>query len=146
MKSLITFTLILMTGVLFGQVGLKVEVSADTVQPGELVKVTYTIENGDGRFESPDVNGLPLVSGPNISSSFVIENGKKSSSQSYSYIFRPETEGEIFIPEAKYTEDENVQTIEPVTIVVSSEHDAYPSKEKSKESKNSKAIREKKKI
>jgi len=146
MKSIITFTLILMAGVLFGQVGLKVEVSADTVLPGELVKVTYTIENGDGRFEPPNVNGLPLISGPNISSSFVIENGKKSSSQSYSYIFQPEAAGEIFIPQAKYTEGENVQAIESVTIVVSSLLDAYPSKEAIQENKTSKVIREKKKI
>lgn len=146
MKSIITFTFILMTSVLIGQAGLKVEVSADTVLPGELVKVTYTIENGDGRFEPPNVNGLPLISGPNISSSFVIENGKKSSSQSYSYIFQPQVEGEIFIPEAKYSEGENVQPIESVTIVVSSELDAYPSIEAGRGSKNSKAIREKKKI
>jgi hypothetical protein len=71
------------------QPSIKVEVSADTIPVGEIVEVTYTIENGDGEFEAPDFNGLPVISGPNTSSSFVYQNGKMSSSQSYTYLFRP---------------------------------------------------------
>jgi hypothetical protein len=63
------------------QPSIKVEVSADTIPVGEIVEVTYTIENGDGEFEAPDFNGLPVISGPNTSSSFVYQNGKMSSSQ-----------------------------------------------------------------
>lgn len=54
MKQLITFTFICISGLVQAQATLKVEVSADTVKPGELVKVEYTIENGEGKFTGPD--------------------------------------------------------------------------------------------
>src|SRR5688500_19840364 len=95
MKSIITIALICVAGLMTAQVSIKVEVSADTIAAGETVEVIYSIDNGEGRFEPPDLTGLPLISGPNTSSSFMIQNGKKSSSQSYTYIFKPMEEGEI---------------------------------------------------
>ncbi|HZV68873.1 MAG TPA: BatD family protein [Saprospiraceae bacterium] len=122
----------------------KVEVSADTINPGELVEVTYTIENGDGRFEAPELKNMPVVSGPNTSSSFMISNGKKSSSQSYSYILRAVEEGKIIIPEAAFQDGDRRLKIDPVEIIVL-KHSNRPSVPPPPD-KPTKPIREKKKF
>jgi hypothetical protein len=146
MKFIITFILAGIAQIVFSQAAIKVEVSADTVSPGELVKVTYTIENGEGKFNAPEISGLPLVSGPNISSSFMIQNGQKSSSQSYTYVFMPDQEGDIIIPEASYQENGENQSIEPVRITVTSKPNSKPIQGVKEQSNSSKLIREKKKI
>lgn len=128
----------------YGQSTIKVDVSADTIQPGEIVEVKYTFENGEGQFKAPTLSGLPLSSGPNVSSSFMIMNGKKNSSQTYTYIFRPDREGIIILPESSYVENGNVQRIEPVEIFVSSSFDKLPSSNAT--TTTSKITREKKKF
>ena len=120
MRIYLTILICLICGISISQPTIKVEVSADTVALGELVEITYTIENGDGRFEAPDFTSLPVVSGPNTSSSFMIANGKKSSSQSYSYILRPMDEAFLQIPGGAYVENNQKQLIDPLTIVVMS--------------------------
>ena len=144
MKKLLIVTFSLMTVVLNAQFSIKVEVSADTIQPGEFLEVTYTIENGEGKFEGPDLEGLPLISGPNTSSSFMIINGKKTSSQSYAYVFRPQKEGILVIPQGYYRENGNGQEIEKITIVVSSAIDS--ARKKSEIQQPSRTTREKKKF
>ncbi len=144
MKTIITLCFSWLTVILMAQPTVKVEVSADTINPGALVEVTYTIENGDGRFEAPDLKNVPVVSGPNTSSSFMIANGKKSSSQSYSYILRPAEEGKIVIPEAYFRDGENSLKIDPVEIVVLNEAHQLPMEPP--KSKPTKPTREKKKF
>ena len=144
MKFLFTIGIVSLTTFIMGQPTVKVEVSADTIKPGDLVEVTYTIENGEGRFEAPDFQNLPLVSGPNTSSSFMIQNGKKSSSQSYSYIFRGQGEGKIVIPEAFFNDGGNELKIDSVQIIVMVNSDS--DKAKQSEIKSLKATHEKKKF
>jgi len=107
--------------------------------------VTYTIENGEGRFLSPDVYGLPVVSGPNSSSSFMIQNGKKNSSQSYSFILKAIEVGVIKIPPASYVGKAETLPIDPVTIIVL-EDLAYPNLSSPSETQPLKPKREKKKF
>jgi uncharacterized protein (DUF58 family) len=140
----LTFGILCIATLMFGQPTVKVEVSADTIKPGDLVEVTYTIENGEGRFEAPDFQNLPVVSGPNTSSSFMIQNGKKSSSQSYSYILRGQEEGKIIIPEAFFREGEHELKIDSVQIMVLANTNSI--QEKKPDTKSSKATREKKKF
>jgi hypothetical protein len=144
MKFFLIIAFIHLSAHLMSQTELKVEVSTDTVTPGEIVQVVFTIENGDGRFEPPDMSALPLVSGPNSSSSFMIRNGIKSSSQSYTYIFLPVEEGKIKIPEAHYYEEDNKQAFEPITIVVTEMHTTNPVELNKNQSL--KAVREKRKF
>ena len=101
-----------------GQPLVKVEVSSDTIAVGELVEVTYAIENAEGQFNMPDLKGLPIVSGPNSSSSFMYQNGKMSSYQSYSFSLLASEEGILLIPKTTYVVDKEITSIEPVTIVV----------------------------
>ena len=133
----------MMTHLILAQATIKVEVSSDTIRVGEIVEVKYTFENGEGQFTSPDLTGLPLISGPNVSSSFMIVNGKKSSSQTYTYIFRPVEEGQILLPPSTYTENEKQEIIQSVLITVVSNSET-PSKNITNNSP--KIIREKKKF
>ena len=133
-----------MANAIIAQATIKVEVSSDTVRVGEVVELKYTFENGEGQFTPPDMSGLPIISGPNVSSSFMIVNGKKSSSQSYTYIFRPDAEGEIIVPKSSYTENGKSEAIESILIPVTSSIPDSPSKSTSANS--SKIIREKKKF
>ena len=118
MKICFIILICFISGSSFTQPTIKVEVSADTIATGEMVEVTYTIENGEGKFDAPDFSGLPLISGPNTSTSFMIINGEKSSSQSYSYILRPMEESILEIPPGSYVENEVKQLIDGVKIIV----------------------------
>ncbi|MDQ3017452.1 MAG: BatD family protein [Bacteroidota bacterium] len=123
-----------------------VEVSSDTVAVGELVEIKYTIENGEGRMEAPDMDQLPIVSGPNSSSSFMIQNGKKSSAMSYSYILKPMKEEVIEIPGASYIENGETMTIDPIQIVVMGDTSAPPVKQSYKAQPTPTRNREKRKF
>ena len=144
----ISFLIVAMffTTLVTAQPVVKVEVSADTIKVGEMVEVTYTIENGEGKFNMPDMNDLPVISGPNSSSSFVYQNGKTSSNQSYSFTLLAVEEGNIVVPATTYQMGGENQIIEAVKIVVlASDSAATPSKNNAASS-GSKATREKKKI
>ena len=100
------------------QPSVTVNVSADTVRPGEIIEVTYTVENGQGRLALPDMNGLPVVSGPNSSSSFIYQGGVTRSTQSYSFQLLAREEGTIEIPATTYTDKDQVLDIKGLTIMV----------------------------
>ena len=119
MKLISTIFFGLITGIALSQASVKVEVSADTIAVGQQVQVTYTVENGDGDFNLPDMNDLPVISGPNSSSSFLYQNGKMTSSQSYSFWLQPTGAGKLTIPGASYGTGNEKLTIDPVEIVVS---------------------------
>ena len=124
----------------------KVEVSSDTIAPGEVVEVTYTIENGEGKFNMPDLTGLPIVSGPNSSSSFMYQNGKMSSFQSYSFSLLPREEGELQVPGTTYISKTENLTIQPVRIVVGAGSSKPSTVKVVPETPSSKSTREKRKF
>ena len=146
MKSVITLLIIISGLTAWAQPSVKVEVSADTIALGEVVEVTYTIENGDGQFEAPDFSKLPLITGPNTSSSFVYQNGKMSSSQSYAYLFRPIEEGKMKIPETSYVGKSQQLKIESVEVVVNKYGQKSTAKKPATEAEPAKPAREKKKF
>lgn len=146
MKGLMIISFMLLAVAMQGQPVVKVEVSADTIAPGQTVKVSYTIENGQGDFQIPEVSGLPLVSGPNTSSNFVYQNGKMSSSQSYSFLFRPVEEGLMVIPGTTYVTGQEVMDIQPVEIVVLASSSATGMPKSIHPSSPSKPSREKRKF
>lgn len=124
----------------------KVEVSSDTISMGQTVQVTYTIENGEGNFIMPDMNDLPVISGPNSSSSFMYKNGKMSSSQSYSFTLLGMEPGKLVLPEAAYKTGDELLAINPVEIIVIAGEGQPASPSKSKETTGSKSTREKRKF
>ncbi len=146
MKIYFIILICFISGISFSQATIKVEVSADTIAIGDMVEITYSIENGDGKFEAPDFTDLPVVSGPNTSTSLMIANGKKSSSQSYSYILRPIEETILKIPAGSYTENELKQPIDGLTIVVLSKDKINSAQAGAPAKAPSKATREKRKF
>jgi len=124
----------------------KVELSSDTIAAGKTVQVTYTIENGEGNFIMPDMNDLPLISGPNSSSSFMYQNGKMSSNQSYSFTLLGMEPGKLVVPEAAYKTGHEMLSINPVEIIVIDGDGPSVSPSKSKETTGSKTTREKRKF
>jgi hypothetical protein len=131
---------------LFAQPKVKVEVSADTIAIGQTVEVTYTIENGQGQFQPPDLSQVPVISGPNTSSSMMYQNGRMTSSQSYSFVLLAEEEGKLSIPQASFVIENETVRIDPVEIVVTKYIKGPTVKRKTQEAEPSKPLREKRKF
>ncbi len=123
MKPILIIVNLFIALTIHGQPIIKVEVSSDTVSIGEEVVITYTIENGEGGFEIPDMLDLPVISGPNSSSSFVYQNGIMSSNQSYSFTLRPIEEGKLIIPKTSYQTKKEILVIQPVEVIVLLKYD-----------------------
>lgn len=147
MKRLFFLPLLFLAIMAFGQQPMvKVEVSSDTISIGEMVEVTYTIENGEGKLIMPDMSKLPVVNGPNTSSSFMYQNGKMSSNQSYSFTLMAMEAGTLILPEATYQTGEKKLTINPVEVVVLSSPSAPSSSKSVTEKPSSTSTREKRKF
>jgi hypothetical protein len=146
MKTVVFFAFMFFSLVASSQPVIKVEVSSDTIAIGDIVEVVYTIENGDGKFAIPDMAGLPVISGPNTSSSFMYQNGKQSSNQSFSFRLRPTKEGRLMIPATTYATQADPIVIQAVEIVVYNGWDRGASPKVLTDTSSSKATREKKKF
>ncbi|MEX0968548.1 MAG: BatD family protein [Bacteroidia bacterium] len=94
--------------------------SVDKTKVGtrDVLTLSFTLK---GRVEGYDPPSLPyfqVVSGPNVSSSIQIINGRRSDSKTYSYVLRPRQAGTFTIGPAKAkVNGEEVQT-EPIRIEV----------------------------
>ena len=145
MKNILIITFTFFSILSEAQSNISVEVSADTIEVGKTVEIKYTIQNGDGKFILPTLDSLPVVSGPNSSSSFMYQNGEQSYSQSYSFLLLATEEGKLRVPEAYYIKGEEKTTIQPVEVVVgnktgSSITIAQPSATESSKSKREKRV------
>lgn len=122
MKKLLFFLSFMMIGWMgFSQEDAKltVKVSSDSVLLGNYVEVKFIIENTSvNNFEPPKFAGFTIVSGPNQSSSMMINNGVVTQSIAYSYYVEPIEVGNYFIePAFAETEDGILKSI-PVEILV----------------------------
>jgi hypothetical protein len=118
MKYLFVIAFLVLSLTAYCQPGIQVEVSADTIEIGKTVEIKYTIQNGDGKFLLPSLDSLPVLSGPNSSSSFMYQNGEQHSSQSYSFVLLGMEEGKLLVPGTRYVSGGNQLEIAPVEIVV----------------------------
>jgi hypothetical protein len=96
----------------------KCAISTDSLLLGNTLEIIYSVENGQVQFEGPDMKGLPLYAGPQISRSMSIINGKTSSVASYSYLLRPQAIGVLTIPPAYFIEGKKIIEIPPFEILV----------------------------
>lgn len=102
----------------------KVELSYDTVYIGNPIKLQFTIKNLTGDFESPNLQGFYIVSGPNLNSSFSMVNGEINNEKSYSYLIMPQDIGVYKIPGAQlHTKKESLTTPEVSFTVVENPND-----------------------
>ena len=102
-KLLLLASFMICTIIMFGQkeAKLTVEVSNDSILLGNYIEVKFTIENASvENFEAPNFDGFNIVSGPNQSSSMMINNGEVTQSVTYSYYVEPVDIGNYYIQPA----------------------------------------------
>ena len=146
MKHILFLPLIILTMTMHAQPLVKVDVHPDTVALGGTVEVTYTIENGEGKFVMPDMSKLPLISGPNSSSSYMYQNGKMRSTQSYSFVLLATKPGTIKVPRTTYQIGKDTLDIKSVEIIVLGDDDKSSARKSKSEDNTSKTTREKRKF
>lgn len=69
----------------------------DTVNAGTPFSLEIELKNVQGKFKSPEFQGLRLVGGPNTSSSISFINGETTSKSTYSYFLVAEEPGSYLI-------------------------------------------------
>jgi hypothetical protein len=80
--------------------------NADRVLPRESVEITYSLENARGTgFTAPDFSPFEVLSGPSVSNSIQIINGRQTSSISYSFVLAAPGPGRYQIPAARIQVD-----------------------------------------
>lgn len=118
-KILWTMSLIAFFNFVNGQeIVLLTEVSSDTVLQGNRLEVRFTAKNIQAKFEAPDFGELPIVSGPNMSSSMQIINGNYSSAQTYSYQLLAQEVGEYFISPSYFVTADTTYETPPFAIII----------------------------
>ncbi len=94
-------------------------VNKDTVLMGNVIKVTYTVEQvAVKKFETPDFPHFKLVSGPNTSMSMSIVNGETKQKSSYSFYLEPDSPGTWTIPSVTVETSSGPLTVPAHDIVV----------------------------
>jgi hypothetical protein len=121
MKRLVVAILIFALSFAFAKAEYKFTATASstTVEVGEQIQVTFTLNTTNGKnFQPPSFKGFTVLAGPSRSMSTQIINGQVSSSLSFIYILSADLEGTFTIEPAKITVDGNVLTSNPITIKV----------------------------
>jgi len=85
---------------------------------GNYIQVKYTLENGQGQFEMPEIDGLRIISGPNTSSSMSVINGEVKQSSSYAIYLEPIDIGVGYIGPIYITNDEGTLESQPINLVI----------------------------
>jgi oxygen tolerance protein BatD len=95
----LTFGLMGRLDVFSQEVSVTAELSPNPVGVNEQVSLAVTVVGGGAeRPQLPRINGMKLVAGPSVSNQFQWINGQTSSSQTFTYILLPETEGTVKVP------------------------------------------------
>ncbi len=96
-----------------------VEVNTDSLLMGNLLQVSFTLENGQGQnFQAPYFTGFSVVSGPNYSSSMSIVNGRTAQRLTYTYQLMPQEVGNYYIEPASIKVDGQVLETLPLEVIV----------------------------
>lgn len=98
---------------------LAVRISNDSILMGNYFEVAFTIENASiKKFEAPDFEGFNIISGPNQSSSMVMNNGTVAQSLTYSYYLEPLDIGNYYIQPAFVDTGEDIIESAPLEVIV----------------------------
>jgi hypothetical protein len=97
-----------------------IAVNKDTIYKNQAVKVTFHINNLNGKFEAPTFTDFEVVGGPNVSSKFQSINGQTNQTKQYTYVLMPKHDGTLFIESALLTEanGKSFKETAPLKIVV----------------------------
>lgn len=98
---------------------LTVTVSNDSILLGNYIEVAFSIENASVKnFEAPTFDGFNIISGPNQSSSMMINNGAVTQSITYSYYLEPADIGNYYIQPAFADTEEGALESAPLEVIV----------------------------
>ncbi len=96
-----------------------VQVSTDSLLMDNPLQVSFSLENAKGQdFEAPYFTGFSVLSGPNVSTSMTVVNGRTTQSVRYTYLLQPEEVGNYYIEPASIRVDGEVFETSPVEILV----------------------------
>ena len=130
------FCLFLFLGTNAGQT-LVIEMDKDTISLEETIKVKYQIDDACDASELKFPDFL-VVSGPNVSRSISIINGKRTRESSYTVILTPINEGTFTLPTSLC----GTELVQPVQIVVRANYESKQTKdEKVRKKRKIKKIR-----
>ncbi len=120
MKKLFTTFILLAHGLLAfaGAVSFTAKVSSTTIEVGQRVQVTFTINENATNFRAPSFNKFGMLSGPNQSQSMQYINGNVSKTTSISYILQATQKGAFTIGSASIVVNGKVYKTEPIKIEV----------------------------
>jgi hypothetical protein len=114
------------------QVVFATKISSKKIGKNEVLEVNYEVQEGSiENFSEPRFPGWQLVGGPNVSSSTIITNGKRTSSMSYMFLLRPNETGTLTVPGAKAMIDGRQYTSNAVKVEVSNNNRDNPSQNNS---------------
>lgn len=88
----------------------------DTVAVGTPFKLEIELNNIQGKFTTPEFQGLRLVGGPSTSSSFTMINGETNSKSTYVYYLLADESGTYFIKLYDIQTREEVLTFDEIRI------------------------------
>ena len=75
------------------EVTFEAKLSKDRLGINERLRVEFTMNKNGDNFNAPNFNGFKVIMGPSLSTRSSWVNGKRSYSQSYTYILQPEQKG-----------------------------------------------------
>lgn len=94
-------------------------VSKNKVTVGEMVQLTFRLENARGEnIKYPDLSDFQVLGGPSIGQTTQIVNGQMSQSFTYSFYLRPMKAGTFTIGSATVQANGETQTSDPITLEV----------------------------
>lgn len=117
-KYLTILFALIMTTVSAQDPALLVEISSDTILMGNYVQLKYTIENAQGKFEMPELDGMRVVSGPNTSTSMSMINGKVTQSANYAVFLEPIDVGTSSVGPVYIETEAGTLEAQPINIIV----------------------------
>ncbi|MEM6264378.1 MAG: BatD family protein [Bacteroidota bacterium] len=120
-QRLLIFTLCLMCGAFFTHAQaqtFKSFVNKKEVSTGERFRVSFKLDNAQGRPKLPAISNFQVVSGPNQSSSMQFINGNMSQSITYSYDLVASKTGTFTIGSASVKVGDKTLTTDPIKIKV----------------------------
>lgn len=97
---------------------LTIEISADTLMMGNIIQVKYTLENSSSQIETPELEGLRIVSGPNYASSMSSVNGQVTQSVSLTFFLQPVDIGSAAIGSAYVKTENGILESQPINLIV----------------------------
>jgi len=114
-KGIYLLSLLLTPFFIMGQT-FDVSVSTDSVLIGNYIELKFEVQNLEGEFEAPPLEGFVIVNGPNHSSSVQVINSSTTSKRSWSYYIEPNEQGQIVIPPAYFVTEDKTYETDPIEI------------------------------